>query len=161
MQWAAKLYKFFLKLENALLILFLLSIIVLAVVQIVMRNFFDAGLFWAESYLRTSVLWIALLGAMIGSRNGEHLSIDFFVHKLTEKSRTVIQRLTDLFTALLCFGMTYYSSLFLYSEYQDGSKAFAVVPNWLCEIIIPITFAVIAGRYLVAALFNLRQENWL
>lgn len=158
MQWTAKIYKLLLKIETSLLIALLLSIILLVVVQIMMRNVFDAGLFWADEYIRTSVLWLSLLGAMIGSREGEHLAIDFFVHNLSAKNRLIVQRITDLFSAVLCFVMTYYSSVFLHSEYQDGSIAFAFIPNWFCELIIPVAFAVIACRYFIAAVFNLRQE---
>lgn len=155
--WIQKFYKLILKLETGLLITLLLSMILIAVLQIIMRNFFDSGLFWAESYIRTSVLWLALLGAMIGSREGEHVAIDFFVHKFQIRNRLIIQRITDLCSATLCFVMTYYSSVFVQSEYQEGGMAFSSVPNWFCEVIIPITFAVIACRYLVAAVFNLRQ----
>jgi TRAP-type C4-dicarboxylate transport system permease small subunit len=156
--WIFKFYKLLHKTETGLLITLLLSMIVIAVVQIVMRNFFDSGLFWAESYVRISVLWVALLGAMIGSRSGKHVAIDFLVLKMSEKYRLMVRRITDLFTAVLCFIIAYHSSVFIHSEYQDGGLAFAKIPNWFCELIIPITFAVIACRYLVAAVFNLRQQ---
>jgi TRAP-type C4-dicarboxylate transport system permease small subunit len=152
-----KFYKALLKIETGLLIALLLSMILMAVVQIVMRNLFDSGLFWAESYIRTCVLWVALIGAMVGSRNGEHVAIDFFIHKSSNAMRQIIQRVTDLFSAVLCSLMTYHSSVFVYSEYQDGGLAFGMIPNWASESIIPITFAVISCRYLVAALFNLRE----
>lgn len=157
-QWIQKLYKLILKVETGLLITLLLSMIVIAVIQIVMRNFFDAGLFWAEAYVRISVLWVALLGAMIGSRSGKHVAIDFLVLKMNEKTRLRVRRFTDLFTAVLCFIIAYHSSIFIQSEYQDAGLAFGKVPSWFCELIIPITFAVIACRYLVAGLFNLRQQ---
>jgi TRAP-type C4-dicarboxylate transport system permease small subunit len=100
---------------------------------------------------------VVLLGAMVASRKGEHISIDFFVHKLAEKPRLIIQRITDLFSAVLCFIIAYHSTIFIQSEYQEGGIAFGIIPNWLCESIIPFTFAVIASRYLVAAIFNIRQ----
>lgn len=152
-----KLYQGLLKIETGLLITLLLSLILIAVVQIIMRNVFDSGLFWAESYIRISVLWMALLGAMIGSRHHEHLAIDVFIHKLNEKHRAIIERITHSFSGVLCFIITYHSGLFVQSEYQDGGIAFAGIPNWACELIIPITFFVIGGRYLIAAIFNLVQ----
>lgn len=156
--WIHKFYKLLLKLETGLLIALLLSMILIAVVQIVMRNIFDSGLFWAEAYVRISVLWVALLGAMIGSRSGKHVAIDFLVLKMNEKYRLLVRRFTDFFTAVLCFLIAYHSSIFIQSEYRDAGLAFAKIPNWFCELIIPMTFAVIACRYLVAALFNLRQQ---
>ncbi len=153
-----KLYSGLLKLETGLLLSLLLSLILISVAQIVLRNIFDSGLLWAESYVRISVLWIALLGAMIGSRKHEHLAIDIFIHKLSEKNRRHFTRITHFFSAIICFILSYHSSLFIKSEYENGEMAFAVIPNWSCEIIIPITFFVIAARYLIKAIFNLAED---
>jgi TRAP-type C4-dicarboxylate transport system permease small subunit len=155
--WIHKLYNLLLKIETALLIGLLLSTILIAVAQILLRNLFDIGLFWAESYIRISVLWVVLLGATIASRNNEHIAIDFFVHKMTEKIRSIIQKMTDLFSAVICAVMAYHSLIFIQSEYADGGIAFSAIPNWFCEAIIPFTFAIIAIRYLVSAIFNVRQ----
>lgn len=159
MLFIRKLYQGLLKVETGLLIALVLSLILVAVIQIILRNFFDAGLFWAESYIRISVLWIALLGAMMGSRNHEHLAIDVFIHKFSPENQALIERITHLFSAIVCFILAYHSSLFIYSEYQEGTIAFAAIPNWACESIIPITFFVIAGRYLLSALFNIAHDS--
>jgi TRAP-type C4-dicarboxylate transport system permease small subunit len=94
---------------------------------------------------------------MVASRNNEHISIAFFVDKMNEKIRLIVQRITDLFSAVLCFIIAYHSLVFIQSEYEDGGIAFGTIPNWFCESIIPFTFAVIACRYLVSAIFNVRQ----
>lgn len=155
--WIHKLYKLLLKIETGLLTALLLSTILIAVAQIILRNLFDIGLFWAESYIRISVLWVVLLGAMIAARNNEHISIDFFVHKMNARVRLIVQRFTDLFSAVLCFIIAYHSVIFIQSEYESGGIAFGTIPNWFCESIIPFTFVVIAIRYLVSAIFNVRQ----
>ncbi len=154
-----KLYQGLLKIEIGFIVALLLSLILIAMVQIILRNFFDSGLFWAESYIRISVLWMALLGAMVASRRQQHLAIDVFVHKLNAKKRAMIEKITHIFTGLLCFIMAYHSSLFIHSEYQEGSIAFAIIPTWICEIIIPITFLIIGVRYFIAAVFNLPQAK--
>ena len=148
-----KIHALLLKLETYLLSTLLISTILIAVGQIILRNLLDIGLFWAESTLRVSVLWVVLLGAMLASRENEHIAIDFFVHKMNAKTKRFIKKLTDLFSALLCFIMAYYSVIFVQSEYQEGSLAFAFIPNWFCEAIIPFTFFIIAIRYLTSALF--------
>jgi TRAP-type C4-dicarboxylate transport system permease small subunit len=42
-------------------------------------------------------------------------------------------------------------------EFADGGMAFAKVPAWLCEAIIPFTFVVIAIRYILLAIINLKR----
>ena len=52
--------------ESSLLALLLTSLIGVAALQVIMRNFFDAGLYWGDSAVRVMVLWIAMLGAIPG-----------------------------------------------------------------------------------------------
>ena len=64
------------RLENIALISALISMLGIAVLQIFLRNFFDSGFLWAESFLRILVLWVAMLGAMVATREKNHISID-------------------------------------------------------------------------------------
>jgi len=147
-----KFYQLLLKTETGLLVGLLSLMIAVAVIQIVMRNFMGAGLLWAESLLRITVLWLALLGAMVASRNHEHIAIDVLVNKLPEQLRRFVMRLTRATTAGICFVVAWYSLKFVIDEYQYGGIAFGIVPHWLCEAIIPISLSIMAMRYLVSAL---------
>ncbi|NOQ34399.1 MAG: TRAP transporter small permease subunit [Methylococcaceae bacterium] len=154
--WANKAHDLLLKTEATITIGLLLSMITLATTQIIMRNLFDSGILWAESYIRIAVLWLALLGAMLASHHDKHLAIDAIMHKLSGRKQQWLKRFNDLFSSIICFIIAYHSTVFVYSEYEDGGIAFEQVPNWLCEAIMPIAFAMIACRYLIASLFNLR-----
>jgi len=153
--WIAKIRQILLKIEVVVTIGILVSMMVIATIQIIMRNLFDSGLLWTESYIRVAVLWLALLGAMLASRNHKHLAIDTLIHRLTKPTQYWLQRFNDLFSAIICFIISYHSSLFIYSEYQQGSIAFAIIPSWLCEVIIPVAFVLIGCRYLLIAIVPL------
>ena len=146
-----RIYNALLATETFLLLFFLLTAILLACVQILLRNFFDMGIFWADSALRIMVLWIGMIGAMFASRNKKHIRIDILSHYLPVNFRNNIWRVTELLTALVCGIVAYYSIEFIQYEYLDGAIAFANVPVWLCEIIIPIAFIIMALRYLIYA----------
>lgn len=146
------LHRFLLRTETFVLVALFLSLIILAVVQILLRNAFASGLIWAESYVRISVLWIAMIGAMIASRSDQHIAIDVAVKKLPKIIRTIAKRVTGLFTSGVCFIMAWYSLQLVMQEYEYGGYAFGAVPNWSCEAIIPFAFFVIALRYLVAVI---------
>lgn len=146
-------YQLLIKTETGLLVSLLLLMIVIAVVQIVMRNFMSAGLIWAESLLRITVLWLALLGAMLASRDNQHIAIDVIVNKLPEKIRNFVIRLTRIITALICLVTAWYSLQLVIDEYQYGDIAFGFVPNWVCESIIPFSLCVMGIRYALSALF--------
>ena len=153
-----KVYKLLLKVETGMLVTLLFTMIGVAVIQIIMRNFFSSGIIWADSFVRISVLWMALIGAMVASRSGKHIAIDLVLQMCNKKTLTVIKRITDMFTALVCFIVMYYSFKFVMVEYEDGGMAFESVPNWLCESIIPFAFLIIGLRYFFSAVFNLRHS---
>ena len=147
-----RIYHFLLATETFLLLFFLLTAILLACLQILLRNFFDMGIFWADSALRIMVLWIGMIGAMFASRNKKHIRIDVLSQYLPIKLRDNIWRVTELITAIVCGVVAYYSIGFIQLEYSDGLIAFASVPVWLCETIIPFAFIVMSLRYFVYAL---------
>lgn len=140
------------RLEDSLLVIFLLAMIVLAFMQIVLRNGFDTGFAWADSLLRVMVLWIALLGAMVATRERQHINIDIITRFLPEYAQRVVQVLTAIFASVVCAILAKYTYSFVQMEYQSPSMAFAQVPTWLCESIMPISFAVMSLRYCLFAL---------
>lgn len=154
-----KLHQWLLKAETWLLMLVLLSLIVIAVAQILLRNLFDAGLLWADAYTRISVLWLALIGAMVGSRQRNHLAIDAFVRFLPPRWKGSISRITNAFTGLICFVAAWFAVDFVRQESEYPDIAFAIVPNWWCEAIIPLAFVVIALRYSVAVFLPQDSKN--
>ena len=147
-----RIYHALLATETFLLLFFLLSTILLASSQILLRNFFGSGIFWADSALRILVLWIGMTGAMFASRNKKHIRIDILSHYLPTKLRDNVWRVTELISAIVCGIVAYYSIELIQYEYEDGIIAFANVPVWLCETIIPFAFIVMSLRYLVYAI---------
>lgn len=133
--------------EDLLLALLLGTIVLLAPLQIVLRNFFEAGWVWADPFLRLLVLWVALFGAMAASRQDKQIAVDVVSKFLSLRAKAIVGFLTGLFTAFVCVVVAYYSWLFVLGERAYGSIAFADVPAWLCEIVIPFAFAIIAVRH--------------
>jgi TRAP-type C4-dicarboxylate transport system permease small subunit len=133
--------------EDTLLALLLGALVLLAPLQIVLRNFFDAGWVWADPFLRVLVLWIALLGALAASRQDKQIAVDIVSKFLSDRAKAVVGILTGLFTAFVCGVVAYHSWLFVAGEREFGSTAFGDVPAWLCQSVIPFAFAMIAVRH--------------
>lgn len=138
-------------LENGLLVGLLAAMVGIAVAQIVMRNGFDSGFLWADSLLRVLVLWIGMIGALVASRDQRHISIDVAGKYLPARAAKVVALFNALFTAAVCFLLAKYSLEFVKIEYESPSIAFANVPTWVCESVMPATFSLIALRYLIVA----------
>jgi TRAP-type C4-dicarboxylate transport system permease small subunit len=138
--------------ESGLLVLLLSSMILLAAYQVIARNFFDTGILWGDSLVRVLVLWVTFIGATIASRNDEHIRIDLLTRFTGERSSLWLDRFRSLFTAFIAGVFTWYSYEFVRLDYEDGIIAFASVPAWVCELVMPIGAGLICLRYLIRAL---------
>ncbi len=144
-------------LENALLVVLFIVVIGAANTQIVLRNLFESSISWIDPFLRITILWLALMGAMVATRKRVHIAIDLFLRYLPYRWRIGIERLIHLVSALVCTIVAYFSARLVWMEFSDGTVAFASVPLWLCESILPIAFSVMALRFLLQA-FASSQE---
>lgn len=148
--------------EDALIVVVLLSMIGLAVMQIIMRNFADSGFVWIDPLLQNAVLWIAMLGAMIASRNDSHIRIDLLSEHLPLVARRYLILLVDLFTAVVTVGMAYFSYLALLDERAFNTSVMAGVAVWKLQLLLPIGFGIIGLRYsflLVLGILNKRPVH--
>lgn len=135
--------------ETGLLVALLSLMIGLAAYQVLARNFFDSGLLWGDGLVRVLVLWITLVGAMVAGRRDEHIRMDLVSRFLDWRWNRLLRRLTSAFTALVCGVFAYHAARFVMLDYQDGVVAFAAVPAWVCELILPLGAGVLCLRYLL------------
>ena len=74
------------------------------------------------------------------------------VNKLPQKFKGLVVRFTRAVTALICFIVAWFGLKFVLDEYEYGGIAFGIIPDWLCEAIIPFSFCIMAVRYAISAL---------
>ena len=142
-------------LEDSLLIASLVTMLGLALLQIFMRNFLDDGFLWAESFLRILVLWVAMLGAMVATRANDHIKIDVLARYVPTGVTRYFSALTCLFAAGVCGLVAWHSIELVRFEYEDQTIAFAFVPVWVCQAILPVGFGVMALRFVAYAIRQL------
>jgi TRAP-type C4-dicarboxylate transport system permease small subunit len=136
-------------LEDAVLALLLGLMVVLAPLQIFLRNFFDLGLTWADPLLRVLVLWVGLMGAVSASRGNRHITVDVLSRLLPVRPRAALGVVTSAFTAAVSGIVAWHSGQFVSVEREFGSEAFSGIQAWIFEIVIPIAFGIMAIRYLL------------
>jgi len=106
----------------------------------------------AERLVRVLVLWVTFVGATIASRNDEHIRIDLLTRFTGERSSRWLDRFRSLFTAAVAGLFAWYSFDFVRLDYEDGIIAFASVPAWVCEAVMPVGAGLICLRYFIRAL---------
>lgn len=151
LNWFTRLNAIVEKLEDILLPLLFLLTLLLAVLQIIMRNIFSSGFVWADSLLKVMVLWLGMLGALYATRKRRHIKIDILRHYLKPTIRKLTSRFVYFISGIICLLCSYFSITFLILEYNDGTSAFMQVPSWILESIIPIALFVMALRFIYFA----------
>lgn len=156
---AAKLLAFINKAEDWFLITMLAVMVILAVTQIFYRNVFGEGVVWIDPFLRILVLWVAISGAVVAARTNNHIRIDFFTRYFSVAISKYIQRLAYAFSVYICGLIAWHAARFVRMDYDYQTLAFAAVPAWLTEMIIPIGFFLMALRYLVLFISPPQQRD--
>jgi TRAP-type C4-dicarboxylate transport system permease small subunit len=137
--------------EDAVLVVILSGMIVLATGQIVLRNFFDIGFIWSDEALRMMVLWLAVAGAVAASRNDKHINVEVLDRFLPGRIKTLKDILIHGFTAGICGIVAWHSFLFVRMSHEFGDVLLGGIPAWLLQAILPVGFGLIAYRYTLFA----------
>ena len=140
--------------ENGVLVVVTALIVLLSGTQILLRNAFDSGIAWVPPVLGILVIWVGLLGALIATRNNAHIKINILTTYLADKYKPFAFTLSHLFSAIILSIMTYYSVEFVKLDFDTGMEAFAGVPVWVAQIVLPTTFLLMSIRYTVYTTLN-------
>jgi TRAP-type C4-dicarboxylate transport system permease small subunit len=138
--------------EKALIAIFLGVMILAAFAQIVLRNAFGHGLSWTEPLVRYLVLWVGLMGAALGARQGRHITIDVLTRRLPERGRRVLSAICLGVSAAVCGWLTVAGLKFVQAEAEMGDRTLLDLPVWVPEVIIPLAFALMAARFLLGSI---------
>lgn len=138
------------RIETGLIAVLVLAMVLLAGAQIVLRNFFETGLEWADPLLRAMVLWAAMLGALAAARDDKHIGLDVLAHFVHGKARRAMRVVTLLFAAAISATMAWYGYGLVQLDFA-GTNAIAGIPTWLIEAIIPLGFGLLALRFALRA----------
>ncbi|MFH0990313.1 MAG: TRAP transporter small permease [bacterium] len=154
MNWLKKIDFFMNKIEGYLLILLLSVMVVLAFAQVVLRNLFSAGIFWADILLRNLLLWVGFLGAAIATSEERHINIDALRRFFSVRVRSAVDVITDLFAAFICFLLMKAAWVFVQSEIADKRTVFEDIPSWYLQIIIPIGFGLLVVHFIIRSILR-------
>lgn len=147
--------------EDGMLAFILLAMIILSVTDILMRNFFSGGILWIPPLLRVLVLWIGMLGALMASRQQEHIAVDVLSRMLPAKGKRISSIASSLFTAIICLIVAYHSYLFVVSTFEYQDMGFNNIPAWIFQAVIPFAFFMMAIRFFIHSVGYLLSGDYL
>ena len=151
--------------EETVISLLLVAMILLACLQIMLRDVFATGLAWADPLLRYMVLWVGLLGAAVATRMDKHIAIDIVSHLVPERFLGWMRVVIHLLSMVVCLVLTYAAVVFVGDEAAyGGGQVILGFASWQLNMIFPVAFGLMALRFLVTAvsrvLRNLQADSF-
>lgn len=135
--------------ENAVLVILLGALMLLAVGQIVMRIFFSFGFVWADELVKLLVLWIALVASIAASRSDRHLRIDMLSNFVAEKYARVPRLIVDAFAAFICGVLAWQSWRYVQLTVEFEDTVLVNLPAWIAYGLLPLSFALMSYRFML------------
>ncbi len=132
-----------------------LAMVVVTVVVVVLRYFFDLGWIW----LQESVVWMHAVTFMIAAaytlNADEHVRVDIFYRRMTPRRRHLVDLLGSLLLLLpVCGFLFFYSLDYVADSWQvlESSREAGGLPGlFLLKTIIPVTALLLALQGLTIA----------
>lgn len=147
--WLHSLPKVLHCVEAWLLVSLFLTMLGVAVAQIVLRGLFDSGFSWGSELEPVLVLWVTMVGSTVAARRNGHIRIDVIGRFLKPKWNLIVLRTTNAAAALICFVLAWYATLFIYDEFVYQTLGIGVIPAWIFQLVIPLTAAIMGSRYVL------------
>jgi TRAP-type transport system small permease protein len=135
------MFRAFLNRSHGILKWLLLASVAILIIPVLLQIFsryvgFIPRYIWTEELARFCFVWMIMIGAMIGVREGTHFDVDLFP-TLSPKASALVRLISHV--AMLIFAI-----IFLYYGYQfalfgaNQSSELAELPMWLIFIAWPI-----------------------
>ncbi|MFZ1083112.1 MAG: TRAP transporter small permease subunit [Candidatus Kryptoniota bacterium] len=143
--------------ENTLLVIFLTVTVVMAFLQVILREFWQTGILWADVFLRHLVLWIGFFGAALAAKESRHFSINIITKRLPKLTQRIVQVLLELSASVVCYLLCDAGISFVYEEIKYNTEPLFTFlgKNFMAyhfEMIIPIGFGLIGIHFLFRAI---------
>ncbi|MDX1708232.1 MAG: TRAP transporter small permease [Desulfobacterales bacterium] len=121
--------------------------ILVAFLQIILRNVFSSGIPWGDPLVRYLVLWVGFIGASLATKESKHITIEIFARWSSGRANQYLKAVSNLISTLVCGLLVFAGWTFVSNEAQMGSTTFLQIPLWIPQIIIPVTFALMTLRF--------------
>ena len=138
--------------ENVLLVALLGGMMLVAVGQVIAREIFETGFFWAGELVRLMVLWLAMVGSIAACRENRHIRIDAISHLLSDRAVGIARMLVDTFAAVVCGVIAWNAWRYLQLEIEFEDTVLIDTPAWVAHLVVPVAFALLSYRFLVSVL---------
>lgn len=135
----------------------LMAVIIVTVsLQILSREVIYFPTSWTQEVAKFSFIWMTLIGAALGIRNGSHVSIDILVSNLTSKLRTIISYAIELGIISFMVVLLYQSIKFIAGSQGQTSPTLGVPVTYIYSGL--IVFSILSLIFSIERIINVRKN---
>lgn len=133
--------------------------------QVIARYIFNSAFFWAEDSAIYLMVTTTFLAACIGVSNRSLTRIDFFISKLPERIRHLVEFIDNLLCGVCCFFLLYYSIPLIHANAQMKMVTLPFhmsLPYWLVGVsstVMTIYFIILAIEELLIFVGNVASKG--
>lgn len=145
--------------EYILLITFpLMTIITVAGTSV---RYLELGsLTWSEEAARYLMIIAAFAGISLGFRENSHLGLSFFVGKLPEKARKLLEIVRNVLVLLFCIMLTFFAFQIVQQQMQVTQYSPAMrIPMWIVYIPVFLGGIMMTIRVLQSIIWPVAADN--
>jgi C4-dicarboxylate transporter, DctM subunit len=129
----------------------LLLLAVLPVAELLLRACFNRGVPSSAGYVQNLTLWVGFLGAMVCAQRKKHLTMSTGVDRLPPACRKAASLFASAVSAGVAAALSWASAQFVRSDMDAPGRISDWLPVWVAELILPVSFGVIAVRFVLQA----------
>ena len=143
----------------------LMGVLILDVIwQVATRYILSKPSQWTDELATMLLIWVSLLGAAVVFVEQGHLGVDYFVGKVPEKPRAIIEFLSHVLVALFAASILIYGGYHLVmNTLQTGQTSPALqFKMWIVYLVLPLSgcfIFVFACEAAGKATFKLRRSE--
>ena len=139
--------------EQILVILLFTTLIGAMGVNIFQRNVLCQSSTDILEYMPTMVLWISLIGASLGLREGKHIVMELLLRFMPQNIKDVLHRIAAIFgCSIMLIG------LYLAKDFMVGEITLFGLRGYISSII-PLFFLMASFRYFVLIFYPTHQHD--
>ena len=122
------------------------AMVLLPLAEIALRPVLSGGIPGSISFVQHLTLWVGFLGAALAAREGKLIALataTFIPEGRTRQATEIFAAFVGSAVSTILATAAYQLVLF---DYEDGTIIAAGVPVWVAQLVLPVSFAVIALR---------------
>ncbi len=127
-------------------------------------RYMPRGYTWAKEVSMICLVWVGFLGASMCAYYGKHLKLEAGERLIPARWKPAIAAASAAVTALFCVFYVAIGYVYVFGRpsgffFRETAFELTGIPLWVCSVIIPASFAIMAMRFGRAAVRALRPEG--